>query len=165
MYLAAGPVVTLTLVWFGYFLFRRASSTSTRGVWLILALVNGFGVIFFPLNYIWGSGDLTFIAYHLRTSEVWLAVPYELLRGGGLLAILLGLETWRERLRWVNPALSGVLLTMAALSLLDQAVRTGVVQGNRFFASVAGWSAPVLVLHLVVLGTFVLLWRKRKKAH
>jgi len=159
LYLAAGPAMTLILAWAGCALLYRGRSPATRGLGLVLALANGLGILFFPLNYFLSSGDTAFIAYYLGISEAWVAVPYELLRGGALVAALAGLATWRARWRWAGPAFLGFLLTMPVFIPLNPIIRTGVAEGRPFFTPIAGWSAPVLVLDLVAVGAFVLLCR------
>jgi len=131
-----------------------------RALGVILTLVNGLGIVLFPLNYFLSSGDTAFMAYYLHVHEAWVAVPYELLRGAALVAALVGLGSWHRQRRWAIPALYGYFLTMLVLFPLDKAVRTGVAQENPFFAPVAGWSAPVLILHTVALGSFMLAWRR-----
>jgi len=160
LYLAAGPAMSLVLAWAGCALLYRGRSAAARGLGLVLALVDSLVVLLFPLNYFLSSGDTAFIAYYLGISEAWVAVPYELLRGGALVVALARLATWRARLRWAGPALLGSLLTMSMLFPLNQLIRTGVAEGRPFFVPVAGWSAPVLLLDLVVVGAFVLLWRR-----
>ena len=160
VYLAAGPIISLLLAWAGCALFYRGVSPTARGMGLLLALVNGLGTLLFPLNYFLSSGDTAFIAHYLHISEVWVAVPYELLRGGALVGALGGLTGWETRLRWTTFAFLGYFFTMPVLFPLNQLVRTGVAKKEPFFAPIAGWSAPVLTLHLVALGTFVLVWHK-----
>ena len=162
LYLAAGPAMSLLLAWAGCALLYRGRTPATRGLGLVLALVNSLGLLLFPLNYFLSNGDTAFIAYYLGISEAWVALPYELLRGGALVAALIRLRTWRTRFRWAMPAFLGYFLSMAMLFPLNQAIRTGVAQGTLLFAPIAGWSAPVLVLDLVALGTFVMVWRKLK---
>jgi hypothetical protein len=127
---------------------------------LVLALVNSLGILLFPLNYFLSSGDTAFIAYYLHISEAWIAVPYELLRGGALVVALAGLHTWRMRWLWALPALLGYFLTMPVLFPLNQVIRTGVAEGRPFFTPIAGWSAPVLVLDLIAVGVLALVWRR-----
>lgn len=158
-FLAAGPAVTVALAWVGWALYRRAASPASRGLGLLLCLVNALGVLLFPFNYFLSSGDTAFIAYHLGVPEGLVALPYEALRGGALVAGLAWLGTWRERGRWAAPALLGYILVMVLLFPLDGFVRQGVAEGLPLFAPLAGWSAPVLAAHLLALGAFLLVRR------
>ncbi|RMF57974.1 MAG: hypothetical protein D6748_09955, partial [Calditrichaeota bacterium] len=112
LFLAAGLMMTIILAWAGCFVFYRSSSPTLRAAGLILALVNGLGIILFPLNYFLSSGDTAFIAYYLQVSETLVAVPYEILRGESLLIALIGVATWREKIRWTGSALLGYSLTI-----------------------------------------------------
>ena len=162
LYLGAGLTATVILAWIGCVLLYRDVSPTLRAVGLILALVNGLGVLLFPLNYFLSSGDTAFIAYYLHISEALVAIPYELLRGGALIAALAALATWRARFRWAAPALLGYFLMMPVIFTLNHLARTGVEKGTPLFTPLAGWSAPVLVLDLVALGTFIIVYRKLK---
>ncbi|RMF59189.1 MAG: hypothetical protein D6748_06955, partial [Calditrichaeota bacterium] len=81
-----------------------------------------------------------------------------------LLIALIGVATWREKIRWTGSALLGYSLTILVLFPLNQVVKMGVVQGNPLCTPIAGWSAPALVLDLVILGAYIILWHKLKSS-
>ncbi len=157
--LAAGLIATLFLAWAGVLLAKVSSSPALRVTGWVTALVNGLGILLFPLNYWYSKGDTAFLAHFLELPEWMVALVFEAGRGGALLAALGLLPDWKERLRWSLPVLGGYLLTLPALFALQRIDRTLFLAMDFGATHLGGFPWPVLLLNLCA---FLLAWKLGK---
>ncbi len=157
--LGAGPLITLLLAWSGYLLLTFSDSPKIRFLGLSLTLVNTVGVFLFPINYILGSGDFSFMASYLSVPLPSIAFPYEMLRVIALLLTFSKIRRWENWRRWTGLILSGYIMVLPVM-FLDKLIRFNFVHEGPLAKSFTGWATPVLIAHILSLLVFLDIFKK-----
>ena len=161
-FLIAGPLAQILAIGVGLVIASKARGFRARSVGLLIALVNAFGQLFYQVvGFIrGGGGDEDLIGHYLDVAWQTVAALFALAAGVGLILTLRKLPKRSTRWMWVGATALGLLPLGPLFAVFNAVIVDQVDAANPLFASVGGFSLPVVGLALLsVVGTILLVRR------
>ena len=150
---AAGPLLGLLSAILGLIMSRRSVRVTSRQAWLAYTLsISIVAVLYYLRAPMRTGGDEYDIALNLGIAKSFVEIPFTLGYLACLTFALLGLDTWKIRLKWLGTILLGTVAMGIPMAMLDPVIITQIDAGNPWFQPVIGYSLPVFLTILLTFG-------------